>query len=457
MHYTNKNSNTSLLLKKFIIGIIPISCFILISLVFSTPSAEAAITWGTENQFNNITSYISVAKLTSTKFVVAYRDGSASNVGNSIIGTINPSDNSINYGSETTFETDSPSYISVARLSDSQFVVSYRPNTSPNYGQAKIGTVSGTSITYSSSAYTYSSSSVLQNSVSGLDETNKTFVVNYRYGAIKGTARIGTYSGTGAGASITWSSSEYDFNPASASEVSTARLADDQFVVVYKDAGASSTGNSRVGTVSGTGSGASITWSSSEYNFNNSNSINMVSAAGISSSQLVVAYEDSADSSKGHARVGTVSGTGSGASITYSTSEYAFNPDGTSWLSASPMTGSDFVVAYWDSGNSQYGTARVGTVFDSGASASISYISGESVYNSNTSTYNSVAGMDIYHFVVGYNGSGKARVGEEEGAGPGPEIPELPKSNLWKILLAILALGLVIGITTWRARKKSQK
>jgi uncharacterized delta-60 repeat protein len=32
-------------------------------------------------------------------------------------------------------------------------------------------------------------------------------------------------------------------------------------------------------------------------------------------------------------------------------------------------------------------------------------------------------------------------------------IPELPKNNIWKIVIAVLALGLVIGVATWRKKK----
>jgi hypothetical protein len=35
-----------------------------------------------------------------------------------------------------------------------------------------------------------------------------------------------------------------------------------------------------------------------------------------------------------------------------------------------------------------------------------------------------------------------------------PEVPELPANNLWKVLIAVLALGLVIGIAAFRKKKK---
>jgi hypothetical protein len=35
----------------------------------------------------------------------------------------------------------------------------------------------------------------------------------------------------------------------------------------------------------------------------------------------------------------------------------------------------------------------------------------------------------------------------------GPTIPELPKSSVWKILVAVLALAIVIGLAAWRRKK----
>lgn len=85
---------------------------------------------------------IDVAALTATTFVIAYR---GANVGVTQIGTIDPLTGTITYGAaaSTSGTAASGSYASVDALSSTSFILTYRQGTD---SQANIGTVSGTTI-----------------------------------------------------------------------------------------------------------------------------------------------------------------------------------------------------------------------------------------------------------------------------------------------------------------------
>ncbi|MHC4500969.1 MAG: hypothetical protein ACYS21_17860, partial [Planctomycetota bacterium] len=80
-----------------------------------------------ESVFNPAVTYnISVAALSSEKFVVAYRDNGNSDYGTAVIGEV--SGTNIGFGAEFVFNSAHTDEISVAALSSSKFVVAYCDN-----------------------------------------------------------------------------------------------------------------------------------------------------------------------------------------------------------------------------------------------------------------------------------------------------------------------------------------
>jgi len=131
-------------------------------------------------------------------------------------------------------------------------------------------------------------------------------------------------------------------------------------VIAYRDGGNSGYGTAIVGTVSGT----SISFGSPVV-FNSANS-NFVSIAYDSNAQkVVIVYRDDGNSDNGTAIVGTVSGT----SISFG-SEAVFSSGIANENSiAYDSNAQKVVISYRNEGNSNYGTAVVGTV--SGTSISL--------------------------------------------------------------------------------------
>jgi hypothetical protein len=347
-----------------------------------------AISYSSEYVFNSATTYdISVSALDSTHFVVGYCDSGNSNYGTAIIGTISGS--TISYSSEYVFNSAYTDYISVSALDSTHFVVAYRDYGNSNYGTAIIGTISGSTITYGSE-YVFNSAITASISISALDSTH--FVVAYRdYGNSNyGTAIIGTISGS----TITYGS-EYVFNSAITASISISALDSTHFVVGYMDYGNSYYGTCIIGTISG----SAISYGS-EYVFNQANT-SYISVSTLDSTHFVVGYCDSGNSNYGTAIIGTISG----STISYS-SEYVFNSAYTDYISVSALDSTHFVVGYRDFGNSYYGTCIIGTI----SGSAISY-SSEYVFNSADTPYISVSTLDSNHFVVGYQDNGNSDYG----------------------------------------------
>jgi hypothetical protein len=111
----------------------------------------SSISFGTPVVFNSgITNYITCSfDSSSSKILIAYQDESDTDNGNAIVGTV--SGTSISFGSEATFSTGNVDYLTSSFDSvNNKFAVSYRDASASNYGRTVIGTVSGTSISFGS-------------------------------------------------------------------------------------------------------------------------------------------------------------------------------------------------------------------------------------------------------------------------------------------------------------------
>jgi len=139
----------------------------------------------------------------------------------------------------------------------------------------------------------------------------------------------------------------------------------------------------------------------SEYVFNSASTW-YTSVAVLDASHFVVSYRDNGNSDYGTAVIGTVSG-----NIISFGSEYVFNSATIQYISVAVLDAAHFVVSYRDYGHSSYGTAVIGTV----SGSSISYGS-KYVFNSGGTQYISVAVLDATHFVVSYCDEGNSFYGK---------------------------------------------
>jgi len=235
------------------------------------------------------------------KVVIFYNDAGNSYYGTAIVGTVDPSDNSISYGTAVVFESASTSPIAATfDSSNNKVVIAYGDGGNSNYGTAIVGTVSGTSISFGS-ATVYESANSPGPSITYDANAGKVVIAYTDNGNSNyGTSIVGTVSGT----SISFGTAVV-FESASTEYTGIAYDSDSQKVVIgYRDGGNSNAGTAIVGTVSGT----SISFGSAAV-FDTANSIRIAVSYDSSAQKIVIAYRDSGSDDEGMAVVGTVSGT----------------------------------------------------------------------------------------------------------------------------------------------------
>ena len=227
-------------------------------------------------------------------------------------------------------------------------VIAYRDYGNSNYGTAIVGTVSGTSISFGT-AVVFSSENKTSR-MSAVFDTNAGKVVIGHQGAWGyGYGIVGTVSGT----AISFGSATSFVTGGQDHIRLTFDSSANKVVACFQDIVTSNYGRAAVGTVSGTGiSFGSIATFASVY------TTYVYPAFDSSSNKVVIAYRNQTTSNYGTAIVGTVSGT----SITFGTA-VVFESAGTTEIASGFDTNvNKAVIAYRDEGNSNYGTAIVGTV-----------------------------------------------------------------------------------------------
>ena len=219
----------------------------------------------------------------------------------------------------------------------------------------------------------YDSPNSLYYNTAAYDSTNDKVVIAYADGSnsLKGKAIVGTVSGSSIsfGTAVEFESGATDYPRATF-------VGSGKVVIAYRDDDNSSYGTAVVGTVSGTSIsfGTPVVFESAVIN---DSSITYDST----NDRVVITYKDQGNNNYGTAIVGTVSGT----SISFGTAA-VFESATTTVVSAAYVGSGKVVIIYRDGGNSNYGTAIVGTV----SGTSITYGT-PVVFNSANSTFMSVS------------------------------------------------------------------
>ena len=227
------------------------------------------------------------------KVVVAFRDSGAN--GQAIVGTV--SGDSISFGTPVQFESGDVNNITIVfDSSNNKVIISYVDTGNSDYGTSVVGTVSGTSISFGTPVVF--NSGQIDNVASAFDTSANKVVIAYRESG--GKAIVGTVSGT----SISFGS-EVQFESGAAYNNAVAYDANaNKTVIAYRDNGDSDKGKAVVGTVSGT----SISFGSI-VNFDTENSRDMVMSYDPVAQKILLVYKIQSSPNPGYSIVGTVSGT----------------------------------------------------------------------------------------------------------------------------------------------------
>jgi hypothetical protein len=327
--------------------------------------------FSTSAVFTGNAAYITVTALDETRFLIAYRDQNHGNRGVARIGQVNGY--SISYSPDFIFNANGSSYICTAALDANTLVIAYVDEGNSNRGTAIVASASGSSIAFGPPTL-FNAAQTGEIAIAALAADR--FVVAYRD---RGNSHYGTVcAGTVSGASISFPApGEVVFHSATTYIPAIAALDSNRFVLAWQDQSDSGKGKALIGDLSNTPnyfSGAAVTV------FNAANTP-YLSAAGLSSSRFVIAYEDNADAC-GKAILGD---TGNGAGLFAGSQPAAFNAASSNFISAARLPDGRFAIAFGNALRDNEGTVVLGdpalapdyfsgssrSVFHSGACASM--------------------------------------------------------------------------------------
>ena len=370
-------------------------------------SVSQAIPTGTETQFatgEGPNTAIAFDPTTVGRFLLAFNDASNSSYGSVILGTLS--------GTTLTFSTKVVFYSAYGTTLDidfdpnrsGQFVIGYYGPSARCYSIA--GMVSGTSITFGTGVIANSTGGSSLIEVKFNPNVQDQFVLCYR-DTSNTEARVGSISGT----SITYGTA-VDIVSASSNSLSLVfdPYTSNRFMVAVCDTSQSKKPYVRLATISGT----SITLATSYEVYGNYCDFVNIAFDPNTANSFIVTFQDMTGTLYGLSKAGTVA---ANHVITLGTTT-AYHSGSTSGtiMAGNPSMVGKFVVVYKDATNAGKGTYKVGTI----SGTSVSYGS-SIVHGSGWNALESGITFDPNHegkFVLGYvsSGNNKARVGQVGGS-----------------------------------------
>jgi len=303
-----------------------------------------SISFGTPVQFESgdVNNNSVVFDSSNNKVIISYVDTGNSDYGTSVVGTV--SGTSISFGTPVVYNSGGTSFVSSAfDTSANKVVIAY----SESGGKAIVGTVSGTSISFGSEVQ-FESGGTYNTAVAYDANANKT-VIAYRDNgdSDKGKAVVGTVSGT----SISFGSIVNFDTGNSRDIVMSYDPVAQKILLVYKILSSPNPGYSIVGTVSGT----SISFGTRVEYHSGSTDVNRVVYDSAAQKHVILFRDQDTSPYRGKIRVATISGTSVSYSDEFTWSSTSFSEPAITYDPDQEKV----VLAYVDSNNSTYGTARV--------------------------------------------------------------------------------------------------
>lgn len=307
-----------------------------------TPVSGSIITFGDPAILNNfVTVRISSFIYDTSHFITCFYN-SYSNKGEAFIGTVSGTD--ILVSPYYAFATGAVNYVSATLLDSTHFIVSYKEASSTNYGISKIGTVSGSVITFGS-PYIFNADFTGYISTNKIDDNNFLNLYSDGSSSQNGVAIIGTVSG-----SIISFGTPYEFSTEGVTELQGKVIDSSNFIMAYTDVTDDYNGKVRTGAISGSvitfGLSSTIDCNDSFYN---------PSIVVLDTTNFVISYEDLLVSvTTGAVIKGTISG-----STVLLESPYIYNPYPVYRSFISRLNSTKFLLNYSDSNQGYAGISSV--------------------------------------------------------------------------------------------------
>ena len=371
------------------------------AIVQTSQAIGATNQWATSASTQpSATAYGSVYDPDSQRVVVAYYDGNDNYYGYCVVGEVDPSNNTITFGTQVLFQSNFiiPHSIGYDTTND-KIVVFFQNVNSSSHGQARVGTFTGSTLSFLGSQTTFNSGST-EDITAVFNPDQGTFLVVYKDNGASGLpyGAVGTVSGT----SISFGSeTQLDSNGTSFPAL-TYNTTTSSYVMVYNKTSATQQVYYQVPTTSGTtvtaGTPTLMTLNGSttgQAEYTNLSSDN-------ASNTVFLTFRNSYNSNHGSAIAATLNG----STLTFGT-EVVFNANTTYGVGAVyDTTAQKLVVSYADT--NQYGivvAASVsGTTLTFGSSTTFRNASTNAFTNAYDSVNKKVV-VTYYEQNTGYAGS----------------------------------------------------
>ena len=309
------------------------------SITFGTPVVAAS---------NNL-SYTSTAyDSTNDRVVITYMDGANSNYGTAVVGDVDPSNNSITFGTPVVYNSARSDYPTATFDSaNGKVVFSYRDNGNSQHGYARVGEInpSNNSISFPSSHVVFESDRVGYIGAT-FDSANGKIVIGFAnsFSPYRGKAVVATVSGTSIsfGTPVIFDSSARAEYVTPIYDSSTNRI-----VIAYRDGNNTDRGVAVVGEVSGT----SISFGTPVV-FDNDRIFTPTAVYDSANQKVVIGYNDSGNSYYGVALIATVYP--SNNNITFGSPTNAVSLDHSYLAAAYDSTNKRVVYGYMNGSTSDY-------------------------------------------------------------------------------------------------------
>ena len=335
------------------------------AIVGQVDSSDNSITFGTPVVFNSAdTGFIGCTfDSNSNRVLIAYRDGGVSDVGRSIVGSVDPSDNSIAFGTEVQFESGDVSFINCTFDSNvNRVVISYKDDNNSNFGTAVVGSIdsSDNSIAYGTPAVFDSQNNSITGTDCTFDSVNNKVIIVGSNEVDDGRAVAATIDDSDNSISFgTVHEFTTDADNSGSSIISVAYdvVAAKCLVVFRSDS--DTKGYAQVLNVDGT----TIT-SGTAVIFNNAATEHSVVSFDASIGQCVVAYVDQGTNSDGVFKVATIDTSDNSVSFSNATIFNDQSTDGTDVVNLVYDSGSERTIIVYsdDTGAPDEGTVIVATI-----------------------------------------------------------------------------------------------
>ena len=292
--------------------------------------------------------HAAVYDASADRIVLVYKDTSNSDYGTYVVGTV--SGTSISFSTPAVFNSNSTSYLAATYDPDDQkIVVAFEDGGNNSYGTAMVGSVSGSSVSFGGKSV-FNNNGTTRHIASTYDTSaNKhifTFAWNTFWSACTATVSSGSIS-FGSVLELHQSSNQYRYTSCAYDEAA------DKTVVVGVDLGNSTRAQVRVVTVSGT------SLSKGNATQLSTNSSSSTACAYDASVQKVVISQNT--SNDGDSYLGTISGT----TITFG-SHFQFTPNSCGRVRSVYDPDAQKVIIFFQD-NSNEPTIRVATVDNTGS------------------------------------------------------------------------------------------